>query len=101
MSTRDQYVASLKNQIDQWNTEIANWESRAKETKKAVKAGLRAQVKSVNAQRELARYNLKLLEGASSAAWSDVRAGADQAFERMQVAMKEARSHFEGSPPAA
>ena len=101
MSTRDQYVEDLKKQIDQWNAEIANWEGSAKDAKKALQNRLRAQVKVVNAQRELARYNLKLLEVASSAAWSDVRAGADEAFERMQVAMKEARSHFEASPPAA
>jgi len=101
MSTRDQYVATLKNQIDQWNAEIANWEGRAKEAKRAVKTGLRLQVKSVNAQRELARYNLKLLEAASTAAWDDMRSGADEAFNRMQAAMKDARSHFEASPPPA
>ena len=101
MTTRDQYVATLKSQIDAWNAEITNWETRAQAAKKALKSGFRSQLKAVNAQRELARYNLRLLEGASSAAWSDVRAGADEVFGRMQVAMKEARSHFEKAPPAA
>jgi len=101
MTTRDQYVASLKSQIDQWNDEITHWETRAKATKKALKSNFRAQLKTVNAQRELARYNLKLLEGASAAAWGDMRAGADEVFDRMQVAMKEARSHFEKAPPPA
>jgi len=100
MTTRDQYVAGLKSQIDQWNAEIARWETRAQATKKALKSNVRAQLKTLNAQRELARYNLTLLEGASSAAWSDVRAGADEVFERMQMAMKEARSHFEKARPA-
>ena len=30
MIKRDEYVEKLKNQLDQWNAEVAKWESKAK-----------------------------------------------------------------------
>ena len=92
MTTRDAYVANLKKQIDQWNAEITRWEKRAGKAKVDF-------LKKVQAESERSRYTLRLLEGASAAAWDDMKAGADEAFGHMQAAMKDARSHFESARP--
>jgi multidrug resistance efflux pump len=95
MKTRDEYVAKLKQQLDQWNTEVGKWEAQAKSAKQDLKERSEKELAVLKAQRELAMYNLKLLEGASATAWTELRKGADEAWGRMQTALADARTHFE------
>jgi hypothetical protein len=100
MPTRDEYVATLKNQLDKWNAEIGHWENKAAAAKDELRKSYRAQLEKIKAKREKALYTLKLVEGASAAAWGDLRWGLDDAWDRLHDAMKEARMHFE-RPPAS
>jgi len=99
MSTRDEYVASLKNQLDLWNAEVGRWEARAAAAKDEARKRYAAQLERLDARREKALYALRLLENASAAAWADFRWCVDDAWDRMHDAMKEARSHFERARP--
>lgn len=98
MKTRDEYVAKLKQQLDQWNAEVAKWEAQAKSAKQTLRERSEKELAVLKAQRELALYNLKLLEGASATAWAELRKGADDAWARMQAALADARTHFEKRP---
>jgi hypothetical protein len=95
MSTRDEYVGKLKEQLDRWNLEIAEWEKKAGAAKAELRKRYDKDLEILRAKREKARYTLKLVENASAAAWADLRWGADDAWDRMHDAVKEARSHFE------
>lgn len=98
MTTRDAYVAKLKEQLDRWNADMARWEDKAKSAQAEMKERYARELDVLKAQRELARYNLRLLEGASAAAWSDLRKGADDAWERMREATATAATWFEKKP---
>lgn len=95
MTTRDEYVSKLKGQLDRWNADMAKWEVQAKAAQADAKKRFEEQLNLVRAQREKALYNLKLLEGASNAAWSDFTRGADEAWDRMRAAIDKARTHFD------
>lgn len=97
-TTRDEYVARLKEQIDRWNADIARWEAQAREAQKSAAERYKRELDVLKAQRELALYNLKQVEAASAAAWSELRRGADDAWERMQAAIASARFYFEKKP---
>jgi hypothetical protein len=99
MRTRDQYVERLKQQLDFWNTGVARWEEKAKGAQATLKERYKRELDVLNAQRELARYNLTLLEDASSSAWAELRKGADEAWERMREAAGAAGDYF-GKVPA-
>jgi len=90
-NSREQFVAKLKERLDTWNSNVARWEELAA-------ARRTEQLAEYRSRRDAALYNLKLLEGASGAAWNDVAAGADDAWQRMEKAFNEARVHFEKSP---
>jgi hypothetical protein len=95
MTTRDDYVEKLKARLDHWNAEVAKWEAQAKGAQADMKERYARELDVLKAQRELALYNLKLLEGASATAWVELRKGADEAWDRMQSAVAAARTHFE------
>lgn len=94
-TTREEYVAKLKGQLDRWSTDMAAWESKAKVAQADAKKRFEAELADLRAQREKALYNLKLLEGASASAWTEISHGADEAWDKMSAAIAKARTHFE------
>lgn len=95
MTTRDEHVARLKNQLDHWNADVTRWEAKAKVAQVDAKKRYVNQLDILRSKREEALYSLKLLEGASATAWSEFSKGADDAWERMREAVAQARTHFE------
>jgi len=95
MKTRDEYVTALKKRLDAWNEDVTRWEAQAESAQADAKKRYAKQLEEVRKQREAARYQMKLLQGASATAWTELSAGADEAWERMQAAIAEARKHFE------
>ena len=98
MTNRTQYVETLKKQLDCWNTDMARWEVKAREAKEDFKERYQRELDVLKAQRELARYNLRLVEGASVGAWAELRQGADDAWDRMRLAAEAAATYFEPLP---
>jgi hypothetical protein len=88
LENRDQYIAKLKERLDAWNARVTKWEE-------ASLAARNEQIAEYHSRRDAALYNLRLLEGATTAAWTDIAAGADDAWSRMEKAFEEARVHFE------
>jgi hypothetical protein len=52
-------------------------------------------LEALRAQREKALYQLKLLEGASATAWTEITHGADEAWDRLRASIDKARVNFE------
>lgn len=100
-TTREEYVAGLKKQLHAWSADMGRWEAKARDARIEVKERLRRELEVLKAQRELARYNLALLEGASAGAWAELRQGVDDAWDRMRLAAEAAGTYFEELPAKA
>ena len=92
---RQEYVEKLKAQLDQWNAESVKWEEKARTAQVDMKAEYDKQLATLQARREEAMYQMRLLQDASTEAWKDVMTGADAAWQQMQEAFGKARTHFE------
>lgn len=95
MMNRDEYVQKLKAQLDQWNAEAANWETKAKEAQSHMKVEYEKQLAALNSRRDEALYQMKLMQSASTDAWQDMMRGTEEAWKNMHEAFNKARSHFE------
>lgn len=98
MKTREEYVQTLKAQLDRWNADVTKWEAQLKSAKADMKVRYEKDLEGVRDQREKALYQMKLLEKASATAWGDFTQGADEAWDRMRKAVEQARTHFEKTP---
>jgi lipid II:glycine glycyltransferase (peptidoglycan interpeptide bridge formation enzyme) len=95
MMNRDEYVAKLKSQLDQWNAETARWEAKAKDAQAGMKAEYARQLEQFEKRRDEALAELRKVQGATGDAWSEMMRGADAAFKGMQDAFERARSKFD------
>lgn len=58
---RDEYVAKLKSQLDQWNVETAKWEEKARNAKAEMKTEYEKQLATLSARREEAMYQMRFV----------------------------------------
>jgi flagellar hook-basal body complex protein FliE len=93
--TREEYVAKLKSQIDNWNAEAAKWEAKAKEAQVGMQAEYERQLAQFRTRRDTAMNEVQRLQNASADAWKDMMQGADAALKSMQAAFEKARSEFQ------
>jgi hypothetical protein len=84
-------VQKLKQQIDQWNAQMAKWEAASSELKNKYLQ----QLDEARVRRDEAVEEMKRLQQASSDAWMQMMKGAETAFAAMQGAFERAREGFE------
>ena len=87
---RDEYVRKLKEQIDQWNAQVAKWEAMSEE----VKNKYLQQLDEVQVRRDEAMQELRRVQSASAEAWTQMMGGADAAFKDMREAFERALKAF-------
>jgi hypothetical protein len=95
MNTRNEYVEQLKKNLDQWNTDIAKWEAKAKLAKTDMRIEYEMQLEALRKHREAAMEKIQELQASSGEAWKDLTAGADAAWASMREAFDKATSHFQ------
>ena len=94
MSNRDEYVAKLKAQLDQWNAEIAKWEAKARAAQAEMRLDAEKQLDAYRRQRDEAVEHMRKMQAASGEAWRDLMHGAEDAWAKVREAFERASSHF-------
>jgi hypothetical protein len=95
MKNRDEYVAKMKSQLDEWNAEAGKWEAKAKIAQASMKTEYEKQLEQFHQRRDEALVRLREVQAASADAWSEMMRGADTAFKSMQESFERARSKFD------
>lgn len=94
MNSRDQYVETLKTQLDQWNAEVAKWEAKTSEAQAGMRAEYEKQLDEFRRQRDKAIEQMRQVQTASGDAWQTFMRGADEAWAKTREAFEKAHSHF-------
>ena len=91
---REEYIAKLKTQLDQWNAEMAKWESQAAEAQAGKRAEYEKQLVAIRRHQDQAREQLRKVQAASGDAWMELTRGADEAWAAMRKAFENASASF-------
>jgi flavin-binding protein dodecin len=94
MISREEYIKSLKAQLDQWERQTTMWETAAREATAEARTELEKQVGIMKSRADDLVYRMELMKGASADAWQEIARGADEARKTMQDAFEKARFHF-------
>ena len=91
---RDEYVQTLKTQLDAWNAEAAKWEAKATAAQDEAKSEYEKQLALFHQRRDEGMLKMKEIQAASGEAWTQMTRGADDAWKRMRDAFNQASSKF-------
>ncbi len=91
---REEYIAKLKTQLDQWNAEMAKWESQAAEAQANMGAEYEKQLAAIRQHQDQVAGQLRKVQAASGDAWMELQRGADEAWAAMRKAFEKASSQF-------
>ena len=94
MADRDDYVKTLKSQLDHWNAETAKWEAQAKVAQASMRAEYDKQLAAFRQKRDDAIAQLAKVQSASGEAWKELARGADEAWAKMSEAFEKAHAQF-------
>jgi hypothetical protein len=94
MNGREEYVKSLKTQLDQWERQTVAWEMAARGATAEARIELEKQIGIMRSRADDLVFRMELLKGASADAWQEIARGADEARKTMQDAFEKARFHF-------
>ncbi len=95
MSKRDEYVAKLKAQLDEWNAEVKKWEAKAKGAHADMRTQYEKQLEAFRRQRDQAVEQMRRVQAAVGDAWVELARGADEAWAKARAAFAKARAHFQ------
>jgi multidrug resistance efflux pump len=95
MTKRDEYVAKLKQQLDQCNAEITKWEAKAKGAQAGLEAEYEKQLQALRQHRDNAMKQMGRVQSATEEAWADLKQGTDDAWGKMREAFDKARSRLQ------
>jgi flagellar hook-basal body complex protein FliE len=94
MESRDEYVQKLKSQIDEWNAEMAKWETRARQSQDDMRAEYEKRFEDFRQQRDAALEQMRQMQNAAGDAWTQFVRGTDEAWKRASEAFDKAFSPF-------
>jgi chromosome segregation ATPase len=94
MSTRDEYVRKMKEQLDEWNDEIGKLEARIRGLTGPVKENLEAQLDKAQDSYESAKQKLEELRGAGESSWERLRGEAEHAWGALKHSVNYFKSQF-------
>lgn len=91
---RDDSIAKMKHQLDEWNTKIGEWESQMHETQTTIKVRYEKQLDALRRQREEGISKLKQVQESGEAAWHDMGSGFEEAWKHLAEGFENAWSEF-------
>ena len=94
MLTRDQYVAKMKGQLDQWSTEMDVLEVKAQKAKEDAKEKYQEQLVALRAQRKEGEKKLAAIQSATEDSWEQLKAEADNVWEAFKDSVNAFKAHF-------
>ncbi|MHB1214112.1 MAG: sll1863 family stress response protein [Thiobacillus sp.] len=94
MSTKEEFVRKMHAKLDQWNAEIDVLSAKADAAEAGARAEYHKQLETLRSKRDHARGKLDEVESASEAAWHDLKAGAELAWESVSEAIRSATARF-------
>ncbi|HOY69939.1 MAG TPA: hypothetical protein PL131_03955 [Methylotenera sp.] len=95
MSTKDEYVAKLKAQLDEWSTDIDELEVQANLAKAELKDKYAEQIAELKAKKTEAEGKVSELQDAAEEAWEEIKKGGESIWDTLKTTFNEAKSKFD------
>jgi predicted nucleic acid-binding Zn-ribbon protein len=94
--TRDEYVKMMKSKLDEWNAQISQLETMARQKEAQARLDYQQRVDALKEKRQALESRLEQVRQAGEGAWEDMKTGAELAAGALGEALRSAASRFQG-----
>lgn len=94
MSKKDEYVARMKQQLDDWSAEIDDLEAKAHAAKDQVKEKYQEQLGLLRAKREEGEIKLQEMRAATDSSWEKAKGEAENVWDALKAGLDAFKAHF-------
>lgn len=94
MSNKHAFVEKLKNQLDELDGELSQWEADAREIREELRIAYEERMALLRQQLNDAGEIFERTQGATDEAWVDIKSGVEDAWANLKAAFAKARSEF-------
>ena len=94
MDDKEAYQKKLQAQLDEWQANIDKLVAQAREAQADAQVRYNEEIEELRKRRDALESKLHEVQNAQAAAWSDIRAGADKAWDEMSKSMQAAWKRF-------
>ena len=91
---RDEFVESLKQQLDELNAEVDELEAKMKNAREDVRGEYEERLAQAIAEGDRARQKLEEVREAGEDAWEDMKDEAEHAWKALRNSVNYFKSHF-------
>ncbi len=92
--SRDEYVTSMKAQLDEWNASISALEEKGHEVNEDAKEKYEEQLVALRAQRAEGEKKLEEMRSATESTWEQVKLESDNVWEALKDSYQAFAAHF-------
>ena len=94
MSKRDEYVAKMKAQLDEWNEDLEGLEAKLAETAEPIKSKLEPQLAKARSSYASAGQKLSELRGAGEESWDDLTGEVEHVWKALRQSINYFKSQL-------
>jgi uncharacterized coiled-coil DUF342 family protein len=92
MSDKDAFVQKLHSKINEWNADIDKLKGKADEVKAKLRLEYEKEIENLQQRRQEVEERLTKVRHAGEDGWQELKAGAQNAWDAMEEALRSARS---------
>lgn len=94
MLKKDEALAAMKKQLDEFSTEIDALETRAHEVKDEARAKFQEQLVALRANRQEGEKKLEEMKSVTEDSWSRLKAESDNVWDAWKDSLSAFKAHF-------
>jgi predicted nucleic acid-binding Zn-ribbon protein len=94
MSKKDEYVAKMKKQLDDWNTSIDELQVKASLAKAELKAKYEQQIADLRRKKQEGDQKLSAIKAAADDSWETLKGEAERTWNAFKGAVEEFKSRM-------
>ncbi|MBN2886220.1 MAG: hypothetical protein JXM75_05905 [Chromatiaceae bacterium] len=94
LKARDEYIAAMKKQLDEWSEHIADLEKKGHKIKEDARVEYEEHLAALHARRAEGEKKLAEMRAATESTWQQVKVEADNVWEAFKDSYQAFTAHF-------
>jgi len=94
VSARDEYVARMKRELDEWSAEMDALEAGAHEAREDAKVKYQEQLSALHTKRLEGEKRLQAIKAATGDSWEQLRADTENVWDAFKDSVHAFKAHF-------